>query len=129
MTKSDSREMLNLRNSTLVNRFSCRDLIPIVPSIENDLIFSRRLTALSLANDDLPSALAYSAATAKLLPVVARAGLHDHTLLRAPAVMRLATEIMEVVSHHLQDQLSDTYAEVTDHICQTIASEIEQAAT
>ena len=125
MSESETREIATKTDSTQLNRFSCANLIPIVPSVQNDLIFSRRLTAQSLANDDLPSALAFTSATAKLLPVVAKAGLHDHTLLRRPAVYRLAGEIMGVVSAHLQEQLPDTFHDVVDSVCATIATELE----
>ncbi len=128
MTKSEPREMIK-QNSTQVNRYSCKDLITITPSVENDLIFARRLTAQALVEDDLPSALAYSAATAKLLPIVVKAGLHDHSLLRKEAIFCLAHDIMELVTSHSAKQLPATFPEIVDEICQDIATEIAQAST
>lgn len=121
MTSSDQREIAAQKPKAI----AVCDLRPIVPSIRNDLIFSRSLMQKCLDENQLGAALAFAVTTSKLLPVAFSVGLANSDLLTADTLNDVTEKIVTVLAEYLSKFQDST--DIVDEIVLAIADELQRS--
>lgn len=83
-----------------------------------DLAFSRSMTAKMLKEGEIAAAACFASASAKLILPATRWGLLNHYLLTAPAVARVAEQLVQAITDEIQHVQG--YEQIVDEICREI---------
>lgn len=83
-----------------------------------DLAFSRSMTAKMLTEGEVAASACFASASARLILPATRWGLLNHFLLTAPAVARVAEQLVQAITNEIQDVAG--YEQIVDDICREI---------